>query len=195
MGNRQRKECGLLGLFILGFALVYLSLCFNDNIWTDEAFTIDLLRSCNTYGEAVWFTAGDVHPPLYYLILKPFTDAFGIHLFLLKALSIVPMLFTMGLGITFVHRRFGFKTAFLYILMLGLFCAGRDRGGLYPLFCLCFRFVDLRFFVFGSGFYQTEEASGIRAGCIDIPSCLCAMDEGLKDTDRRGFPKLLDSGH
>ena len=119
VGNRQRKECGLLGLFILGFALVYLSLCFNDNIWTDEAFTIDLLRSCNTYGEAVWFTAGDVHPPLYYLILKPFTDAFGIHLFLLKALSIVPMVFTMGLGITFVHRRFGFQTAFLYILMLG----------------------------------------------------------------------------
>lgn len=118
-GTTSKKEYGLLGLLILGFALVYLSLCFNNNIWTDEAFTIDLLKNSDSYMDAVWFTAGDVHPPLYYLILKPFTDLFGVRLFLLKALSIVPMLLTMGLGITFVYRRFGFRTAFLYILMLG----------------------------------------------------------------------------
>ncbi|NLL79410.1 MAG: hypothetical protein GX234_06430 [Clostridiales bacterium] len=116
--DSRKKEYGLLFLLIAGAALVYLSLCFNNNIWTDEAFTIDLLRSCDSYSEAVWFTAGDVHPPLYYLILKPFTDLFGLHLFLLKALSIVPMLFTMALGMTFVYRRFDFKTAFLYILMV-----------------------------------------------------------------------------
>ena len=115
----SKKEYALLGLLILGFALVYLSLCFNNNIWTDEAFTIDLLKSSKSYMDAVWFTAGDVHPPLYYLILKPFTDLFGVRLFLLKVLSIVPMLCTMGLGMTFVQRRFGFRTAFLYILMLG----------------------------------------------------------------------------
>lgn len=117
--TNSKKEYALLGLLILGFAFVYLSLCFNNNIWTDEAFTIDLLKNSESYMDAVWFTAGDVHPPLYYLILKPFADIFGVRLFLLKALSIVPMLLTMELGITFVYRRFGFRTAFLYILMLG----------------------------------------------------------------------------
>lgn len=116
MGRKKEYLCLLL--LTAGFGLLYLSLCFNDNIWTDEAFTIDLLRNCDTYGEAVWFTAGDVHPPLYYLILKPFTDWFGLHLILLKVLSIVPMLLTMGLGF-WVRRRFGFRTAFLYLLTLG----------------------------------------------------------------------------
>lgn len=118
--DQKKREYAWMLLLIAGFALVYLSLCFNHNIWTDEAFTIDLLRNCDTYREAVEFTAGDVHPPLYYLILKLFTDVFGIRLFLLKALSILPMLLTMGLGITFVYRRYDFKTAFLYILMMAV---------------------------------------------------------------------------
>lgn len=108
-----------LWLLILGFGIVYLSLCFNDNIWTDEGFTIQLLRECSTYGEACAFTAADVHPPLYYIYLKFFTDRLGIHLLLLKILSILPMLFTMALGAGIIQREFGFRTALFYILILG----------------------------------------------------------------------------
>lgn len=108
-----------LWLLILGFGIVYLSLCFNDNIWTDEGFTIQLLRECSTYGEACAFTAADVHPPLYYIYLKFFTDRLGIHLLLLKILSILPMLLTMALGVVVIRKEFGFRTALFYILILG----------------------------------------------------------------------------
>lgn len=108
-----------LWLLILGLGIVYFSLCFNNNIWTDEGFTIQLLRECKTYGEACAFTAADVHPPLYYIYLKFFTDRLGIHLLLLKVLSIAPMLLTMMLGAVIIRREFGFRTALFYILILG----------------------------------------------------------------------------
>ncbi len=109
----------VLWVLIIAFGGIYLSLCFNNNIWTDEGYTIDLLRNCKTFQEVCNFTAEDVHPPLYYLILKIFTDRFGIHLLLIKILSIVPMLLTMVLGATVIRKEFGFRTALFFILTLG----------------------------------------------------------------------------
>lgn len=108
-----------LWLLLIVFGGIYLSLCYNDNIWTDEGFTIDLLRNCQTFRDVCNFTAADVHPPLYYLILKTFTDCFGIHLLLIKILSIVPMLLTMALAPTIIRKEFGYRTALFFILILG----------------------------------------------------------------------------
>lgn len=115
----ENKQIWVLAGVVFGFGMVYLSLCFNNNIWTDEAFTIDLLKHCDTVKEVCLFTAGDVHPPLYYIILLPFKNLFGINLLMFKVLSIIPMLLTMGLGAYYVCKHFGFKTALLYILLLG----------------------------------------------------------------------------
>lgn len=115
----KRYKDWVLWILIIVFGGVYLSLCFNNNIWTDEGFTIDLLRNCRTFKDVCDFTAADVHPPLYYLILKVFTDRFGIHLLLIKILSIVPMLLTMVLGSTVIRKEFGFRTALFFILILG----------------------------------------------------------------------------
>ena len=115
----RKYENLILWLLIVGFGIVYVSLCFNDNIWTDEGFTIDLLRNCDTYAQVCSFTAADVHPPLYYLILKVFTDLFGINLLLIKLLSIVPMLLTMMLAPLVMNKEFGFRIALFFILILG----------------------------------------------------------------------------
>lgn len=148
--GKWKMECMLLLLLTAGFGLLYLSLCFNNNIWTDEAFTIDLLKNSGSYMDAVWFTAGDVHPPLYYLILKPFTDLFGIRLFLLKALSIVPVLLTMLLGITFVYRRFDVRTAFVYILMVGVLPCSMEYAVQVRMYSWAL------FFVTACGFYAVN---------------------------------------
>lgn len=116
----KQKEYGLLWFLIACFGIVYLSLCFNNNVWTDEAFTIELLKDYRGFGEIAAYTARDVHPPLYYWILHPFTELFGVHLLLLKLLSVLPMLLVMALGLTFVYPRFGFRSGILYILMTGV---------------------------------------------------------------------------
>ena len=57
-----RLKNGLLLLLLLAVPLVYLSLSFNDSVWTDEAFTMVLLRQ--DFAGITQGTIADVHPPL-----------------------------------------------------------------------------------------------------------------------------------
>ncbi len=107
----------MLGLALI-FFLCYLSLCFNNNIWTDEAFTIELLHS--DFAGILKGTASDVHPPLYYLIAKCVTLVFGDSLLCLKLVSILPMFLCMSWGALIVRKRFGFRAAVLYPVLLGV---------------------------------------------------------------------------
>lgn len=114
----EKQKKGILAASALLFFLAYLSLCFNDNVWTDEAFTIDLLQW--DFAGIIHGTASDVHPPLYYLIAKCFTLVFGSSLLSLKLVSIIPMLLCMTCGACIVWKRFGWKAALLFNLLLGV---------------------------------------------------------------------------
>lgn len=105
---------GILWGIVAGFTVLYLSLIFNTNIWTDEAFTIQLLKG--NFSEIIAGTAEDVHPPFYYLYLKVFTMLFGDSLQVMKIASILPMTATLVLGATIIRKRFGNETALLYLL-------------------------------------------------------------------------------
>ena len=58
-----------------GFTVLYISLLFNHNIWTDEAFTLQLIKG--NVRDIIEGTARDVHPPLYYLYAKLFRVFLG----------------------------------------------------------------------------------------------------------------------
>lgn len=115
LSEKQKK--GILAITALFFFLIYVSLCFNDNVWTDEAFTIDLLKL--DFRGILHGTASDVHPPLYYLIAKCFVLVFGDSLLSLKMISIIPMLLCMTWGAAIVWKRFDFHTALLFSVLLG----------------------------------------------------------------------------
>ncbi len=101
---------------VIGFTGLYISLIFNHNIWTDEAFTLQLLRE-NVRG-IIDGTAKDVHPPLYYLYAKIFAVVFGESLLVQKAAVIIPMTATLILGATAVRKDFGDRAAVLFLLFL-----------------------------------------------------------------------------
>lgn len=101
---------------VVGFTILYVSLVFNYNVWTDEAFTIQLLKG--NFKEIVEGTARDVHPPFYYFYLKVFTFIFGNSLWAMKIASIIPLTVTLVLGATVIRKRFGQTTAFLYTIFL-----------------------------------------------------------------------------
>ena len=71
----------LLFLLAACFLAVSVFLCFSDDIWYDELFTMGLAGQ--SFGELISVTARDVHPPLYYMIVKLF-------LMLFQALGICP---------------------------------------------------------------------------------------------------------
>ena len=74
-------------VIILIFGIVCISLSFNNNIWTDEAFTMQILHK--SYWGIILGTAIDVHPPLYYMIAKTAQIIFGSSLFVQKILCLV----------------------------------------------------------------------------------------------------------
>lgn len=106
----------VLGLIFAGAAIVYGILCFGQNIWLDEVITISFARMNSP--EIIQATAVDVHPPLYYLIVRAAVLVFGDYIYVQKLISFVPFLLMLLVVITKVRRLFGQRTAFLTSALL-----------------------------------------------------------------------------
>lgn len=139
----KHKKVQILFLIMIsiGITVAYISLCFNVNIWTDEAFTIDLLNNHNSFKSIMEYTATDVHPPLYYWILKCFTDVFGVRFGLIKILSVLPMLLLFLLGSTFIYKRLGFWNALFFIMMVGAIPCTMEYAVQMRMYAWCMLFV------------------------------------------------------
>ncbi len=99
-----------------------LSLC--TDIWYDELFTMKF--TSYSIGELIGLTARDVHPPLYYIIVRLFLlagDALGIvgsgggrldSEMLAKMVSILPFILLMVYSLTTVRKHFGLLTAGMF---------------------------------------------------------------------------------
>lgn len=102
----------LIGLYVSFPAMTY-------SVVLDEAYSIGLVRG--SFSGIIQGTAGDVHPPLYYLILKVF-NFFG-NESLLKYRIVTAMgtyLNLLLLGATVIRKRWGCRVSVLYILWFGL---------------------------------------------------------------------------
>lgn len=77
--------------------------------WFDESFTSELISF--GYGDVIFRTSLDVHPPLYYLVLKFWSNIVGVGDIALRSLSIV--LNTLGIGILYflIKKLFDAKAA------------------------------------------------------------------------------------
>ena len=106
----------LFGICCVFFLAIYVSLLFNRNVWTDEAYTIQLIRE-NSFLEIIAKTAMDVHPPLYYLLLKIFVTIFGQSITVYKLFSVIPMVLLMVLAWTKVRRNWGIRVACFFLLV------------------------------------------------------------------------------
>lgn len=123
------------------FTVLYISLIFSNNIWTDEAFTIQLLKE-NLQG-IISGTAKDVHPPLYYIYLKAFVKIFGNSLISMKIASVIPLTGTLLLGATIIRKRFGDITSFLYVLFFACVPCSMEFSVQVRMYSLAVFFVTL----------------------------------------------------
>ncbi len=108
-------------LFMVVFLISAISLCFNNNIWTDEAFTMQLLG--NSYIGIIKGTAIDVHPPLYYFIAKTAMYVFGSSLFVQKMVTIFPIILLLIFSAVKVVKLFGVRTHLIFVAFLIAFPA------------------------------------------------------------------------
>lgn len=103
---------GCLGLYG-GFALMTLT---RLSIWFDEAFSVYIAGF--SFGDIAKYTAVDVHPPLYYWLLKMWMVLFGSSEFAVRSLSVVFGLLTITVSYFLVKRLFGRRVAAVSSLLL-----------------------------------------------------------------------------
>lgn len=123
------------------FSFLYVSLIFNQNIWTDEAFTLQLLQG--NIREIIQGTAIDVHPPLYYLYCKPFFVLTGGSLQVQKILTILPQIGTLVLIATLFRKKAGDVAAFLSILFFACLPCTMEFSVQVRMYSLALFFVTL----------------------------------------------------
>lgn len=100
--------------------LLYLQTIFNNSIWLDEAFSMSMIKQ--NYSEIIYNTSIDVHPPLYYILLKMLVSIFGgvlgNHIWMAKLVSSIPILLLIIVSNTTIKKIYGKKTAFLFQILI-----------------------------------------------------------------------------
>lgn len=127
ISTKRKVSCqdltGWLLLVISVFMLAKsIALCFSNDIWYDELFTVGMIE--HSYGELIAFTARDVHPPLYYCVTKFIVDLCKLinpavsTVIAAKLVSVLPYFILLVYSVTFIRRRFSSFAAGVF-----LFCA------------------------------------------------------------------------
>jgi hypothetical protein len=92
---------------------------FSKSIVLDEAYSIVFARG--TVWEIIKSTAADVHPPLYYFMLRIVKLLFGESIVKYRIVTaFATYLNLIWLGATLIRKRWGESTAYFYILWFGL---------------------------------------------------------------------------
>ncbi|WP_026494411.1 glycosyltransferase family 39 protein [Butyrivibrio sp. WCD3002] len=111
------KKCGKL--LPWGFLLVAIMTCFSKAIWSDEIYSLELAK--HSLIDLIQTDAMDVHPPLYYIILRFFLLIFGRTIdptYLGKLFSIIPYLILILMGVFYIRKKYGSETALFFNLFI-----------------------------------------------------------------------------
>ncbi len=109
----------IYGFICLIFMIVF---CFNKETWFDENFSMAMIQ--HSFYEIILLTGRDVHPPLYYFILKLFVDIF--HTIIPSAplvvwgkiCSVFPYVIVYIIMTIYIKKQFGKKVAGLSVICL-----------------------------------------------------------------------------
>lgn len=108
----------LLVLFALALAGLGVLFLWNENFWLDEYFSIHLADTIG-WAEIPAYTATDVHPPLYYYILKLFVTVLGHSHIVYRLASFAAYLLMLVLALVLFRPAFGRSAALLFLCLMG----------------------------------------------------------------------------
>jgi len=114
--KNTKQEIIILVIFTMIFLLINAVRLYNDSISGDEGYSIMLAQE--NVSQMIQDTAGDVHPPLYYLIFQAFALFIGTSAVAAKVVTFVAILLTMILANTYIRREFGGYAAAFFVILL-----------------------------------------------------------------------------
>ena len=123
MKNKIKMQKLHISIIIIGTIFIALG-AFHSNIWFDEAYTVGMVE--RTFSE-IWTIGGnDVHPVLYYWILRfvsLIAAAWGItstaaKIIIYRIFSILPLSILGSLGYTHIRKDFGEKAGMIFSFLV-----------------------------------------------------------------------------
>jgi uncharacterized membrane protein len=118
--RKLQSRAGVDLMVLSGGVIVYVGLTFlhiaSSSIWFDEAFSAYMTRF--NFFDIAKFTAFDVHPPMYYWVLKLWTMLFGTTEVAFRSLSVLFGAVAIVFGALLVKKLFGRKAAAISLLLL-----------------------------------------------------------------------------
>ena len=102
--------------------MAQISFSFSLDIWVDEAFSLSMIK--HSYWKMIQLTAQDVHPPLYYIILKFLVDGFfrlfqpESVIYPTKLVSVIPYILLLLLAFTKIRKNWGNYVAGLFAVCI-----------------------------------------------------------------------------
>ncbi|HEX3043579.1 MAG TPA: glycosyltransferase family 39 protein, partial [Bacillota bacterium] len=112
----NRKELIIWGiLFFLEIIMLWVGIT-HEGVWYDEACSVGIIR--HPLSEIWQVVKSDVHPPLYFFMLKLFTSLFGPSVLAMRSLSALGILAVFLLGFGPVRRACGKKVGFWFSFLV-----------------------------------------------------------------------------
>jgi uncharacterized membrane protein len=111
----SKEDFIFLTLIVLSAVFYFNNILFSD-LWSDEVYTKAMVTS--SISDMFSLFRNDLHPPLYFIVLKVFTSLFGSGAISLRAFSVIGVLSTLVLGYFSGQRIFGKQGAIYFCLML-----------------------------------------------------------------------------
>ena len=106
------KENWLFIAIILLGTLFLLIPAFHENIWFDESYSVAIVN--HSFGEIWTIGSHDVHPILYYWMLKVINLIFGESIIAYRIFSVMGIVVLGTLGLTHIKKDFGKTTGLLF---------------------------------------------------------------------------------
>ena len=98
-------------LILLGTIFIFIP-AFHTNIWFDESYSVGIVT--HSFADILKIGSYDVHPILYYWILKVISLIFGQNILVYRIFSALGIVILGILGLTHIRKDFGEKTGLLF---------------------------------------------------------------------------------
>ncbi len=127
----------LIAVGLAAFITITLINAPRASIWFDEAFSAYIAQF--SFWDIARYTAADVHPPLYYWVLKIWSDLFGTTELAYRSLSIVFGTAAATVAFFLSRKLFGHKVAwlsFIFIILSPMVIRYSDEARMYTMAAL-----------------------------------------------------------
>ena len=156
MENILKKHSKIINIALVVLsAIIPLLAAFHSNLWFDEAYSVGLANQ--PWGNLFVSAINDVHPILYYVLLKLYSLVCGTSVIALRIFSVIPIVLLAIFVATKVKKEFGEKVSFYFLLVLLLLPVTMHYGSQIRMYSLSMLFVTVTAFYAYKAFKYNEK--------------------------------------